>query len=189
MTATQILFGRASAMAFGYTVGLNPPLVITLNIIIETILVLIFYPLFVFSWQHILVVPFLKNTLGRLHKAAELHKEKVHRYGFWGLLLFVWFPFWMTGPVVGSIIGFLLGFSTPVTIFVVIAGTCAAVFCWAIFVHAIHDKVAVYGPYATFILVLILIVIVLIGHFLHREHLKNIRNKKRNSQLNKNNNS
>ncbi len=184
MTSTQILFGRASAMAFGYSVGLNPPLVITLNIIIETVLVLIFYPLFVFSWRHILVVPFLKNTLGRLHKAAELHKDKVHRYGFWGLLLFVWFPFWMTGPVVGAIIGFLLGFSAPVTIFVVTAGTCAAVFCWAILLHGIHEKIAAYSPYATFVLVLILIGVVLIGHFLHREHMKHVRDKNENQNLN-----
>lgn len=49
MTATELFFGRAAAMAFGYTLGLGHRTVIPICIIIETILVLIFYPLFVFS--------------------------------------------------------------------------------------------------------------------------------------------
>ena len=49
ITATEIMFGRATAMAFGYSMGLGHNIVIPICIIIETILVLIFYPLFVFS--------------------------------------------------------------------------------------------------------------------------------------------
>ena len=45
MTTTELFFGRAAAMAFGYTLGLGHRTVIPICIIIETILVLISYPL------------------------------------------------------------------------------------------------------------------------------------------------
>ena len=63
MTATEIMFGRAAGMAFGYSLGLGHSTVIPICMIIETLLVLIFYPLFVFSWRHLLVIKWLKNTL------------------------------------------------------------------------------------------------------------------------------
>ena len=63
MTATELLFGRAAAMAFGYTLDLGHTTVIPICIIIETILVLIFYPLFVFSWRHLLVIKWLKTNI------------------------------------------------------------------------------------------------------------------------------
>ncbi len=47
MSATNILFGRAAGISFGYSFELSNVLVICTNIIVETILVLIFYPLFV----------------------------------------------------------------------------------------------------------------------------------------------
>ena len=47
MSATNILFGRAAGISFGYSFEISNVLVICTNIIVETILVLIFYPLFV----------------------------------------------------------------------------------------------------------------------------------------------
>ena len=93
MTAFDILFGRAPAMAFGYELELGHAMVITVCIIIETILVLIFYPLFVFSWRHLLVIKLLRNMLDGLHRSADTHKDKVERYGIIGLFVFVWLPF------------------------------------------------------------------------------------------------
>ncbi len=59
MTATQIIFGRAAGMAFGYSLDLKHTTVIPMCIVIETISVLIFYPLFVFSWRQLLVINWL----------------------------------------------------------------------------------------------------------------------------------
>ena len=47
MTATHILFGRAAGMSFGYAVGLGHGRGHSVNMAIETVLVLLFYPLFV----------------------------------------------------------------------------------------------------------------------------------------------
>lgn len=168
MTATNIMFGRATAMLFGYSQELGHTTVIPVCIIIETILVLLFYPLFVFSWRRLLVIKWLKNTLERIHMAAETHKDKVQRYGIIGLFVFVWLPFWMTGPVVGSVIGFLLGLKARINIPVVLAGTSLAILGWAFFMRRLNERVASYSSYAAIIILILLIVIVVIGKFLHR---------------------
>ncbi len=168
MTATNIMFGRATAMLFGYSQELGHTTVIPICIIIETLLVLLFYPLFVFSWRRLLVIKWLKNTLERIHMTAETHKDKVQRYGIIGLFVFVWLPFWMTGPVVGSVIGFLLGLKARINIPVVLAGTSVAILGWAFFMRRLNERVASYSSYAAIIILILLIVIVIIGKFLHR---------------------
>ncbi|UCC96349.1 MAG: small multi-drug export protein [Phycisphaerales bacterium] len=166
MTATGLMFGRGFAMTFGYSLGLGHGTVIPVCIIIETILVLIFYPLFVFSWQHLLVLKWLKRILERTHKAAERHKETIRKYGVIGLFVFVWFPFWMTGPVVGSVIGFLLGLPVWLNMTVVLVGTCAAIFGWAFFLRQLHEHVVSYSPYGAVILMALLAVIIISGRLL-----------------------
>jgi len=167
MTATHIMFGRAAGMAFGYSLALVHSTVISNCIIIETILVLIFYPLFVLSWQRLLVIDWLKNIFERTRKAAEARKGMVRRYGIIGLFAFVWFPFWMTGPVVGCVIRFLLGLRVWLNMTVVLAGTYVAIFGWAFFLRQFHDRVASYSSYAAMVL-MALLVIIIIGHLLHR---------------------
>lgn len=168
MTATALMFGRAAAMAFGYTVGLGHSVVIPICIIIETILVLIFFPLFVFSWQHLLVIKWLKNTFDRIQKSAETHKDKVQKYGVVGLFVFVWFPFWMTGPVVGSAIGFLLGLRIWLNMTVVLAGTYVAIIGWAFVLRQFHQQVASYSSYAAMVLMALLIFVIIVGHLMYR---------------------
>ncbi|MCP4977795.1 MAG: small multi-drug export protein [Maribacter sp.] len=108
MGATNVLFGRAAGISFGYSFELGNVFVIITNTIIETILVLIFYPLFVFSWQSILVIEPLKKFMKRMSIAAEAHQDTIQKYGIIGLFFFVWLPFWMTEPMVGCAIGYLL---------------------------------------------------------------------------------
>jgi uncharacterized membrane protein len=173
MTATQIIFGRAAAMAFGYSLDLKHTTVIPMCIVIETISVLIFFPLFVFSWRQLLVINWLKNIFMRIRNAAEAKKDIVKRYGIIGLFVFVWFPFWMTGPVVGCVIGFLLGLRLWVIITAVLAGTCVAIFGWAFFLRQLLNQVASYSPYAAMVLMILLVIIIIVGHLLQRTHHKN----------------
>ena len=168
ITATELMFGRAAAMAFGYTMGLGHKSVIPICIVIETILVFIFYPLFVFSWRHLLVVKGLKNMFERIRQTAETHKEKVQKYGVVGLFAFVWFPFWMTGPVVGSVIGFLLGLRVWLNMTVVLAGTYTAIIGWAYLLRHFHKQVASYSSYAAMVLMVGLIFVIFVAHLYFR---------------------
>jgi len=172
MTAIDIMFGRAAAMAYGYSQRLGHAKVIPICMIVETILVLIVYPLFVFSWRHLLVVKSLKKTFERIRQSAEAHKDKVRRYGIIGLFAFVWFPFWMTGPVVGCVIGFLLGLRVWINIPVVLSGTYLAILVWGLFLN----RFAAYSSQAAMVLMVFLIVIIIAGSLLHgtlRENRKN----------------
>lgn len=168
MTAMDIMFGRAAAMAFGYSLQLRHADVIPICMIIETILVLIVYPLFVLSWRHLLVIKRLKKVFERIRKSAEAHKDKVQKYGIIGLFAFVWFPFWMTGPVVGCVIGFLLGLRAWLNITIVLFGTYLAIVAWALFLRRFHDSVADYSSQAAMVLMVLLIVIIIVGSLLHR---------------------
>ncbi len=171
MTATHVLFGRAAGMSFGYTANLGDLQVISLSMVIESIVVLFFYPLFVFSWRHLLILPILKKTMDRIHKAAETHRQLIHRYGLLGLVLFVWFPFWMTGSLVGCVIGFLLELRPWVTVAVVLGGAYGAIISWAILLRHLHDHMSGFSPYAPLIILAILIFLALLGHFIpHNTH-------------------
>ncbi len=167
MTVMNIIFGRAAGMSVGYTMELGHSIVVLISMLIETILVLLFYPLFVFSWQRLLIIPALKNIMERTSKAAEAHHEKIRKYGIIGLFVFVWSPFWMTGPVVGCAIGILLGFRPWFTLIVVLSGTYLAITCWSFFLRGLHEHVASYSPFAPFVLLAIIIFIVVVIKFLH----------------------
>jgi uncharacterized membrane protein len=153
MTTTHVLGGRAAGLSYGYAQGLRPWLVIVANMGIETFLVLLFYPLFVFSYQHLIVVKPLEDTMRRAREAARSHQSTIVKLGVPGLLLFVWFPFYMTGPLVGCVIGFLIGLRPIVNLAVVLSGTYLAIFCWGVVLQRIHDRLASLGPYVPVVFV------------------------------------
>lgn len=169
MTVTHILFGRAAGMSLGYTVGLEHYLVIPMNLIIETIQVLLFYSLFVFSWRKLLMIKRLNNMMNRIHHVAETHRDLIHRYGLLGLFVFVWIPFWMTGSAVGCVIGFLLNLRPWLTIGVVLGGASMAIISWAFLLQKLHQRVSEFGPYASIGILSLIIALVLAGHFLYKK--------------------
>lgn len=181
-TTTEVLLGRAAAMVYGYTFGLKNSLVIPLCMILETMLVLLFYPLFVFSWRHLLVIKSLKRLFDKIQKAAVTHHDKVQKYGIIGLFAFVLFPFWMTGPMVGCVIGFLMALPAWLNLVTVLTATYIAIFCWAFILHAFHQKIAADSPFAAMIFLIIIIFIVILGIFLSKfrqENRNRIRNRDR----------
>ena len=182
MTFFNIVFGRIVSMSIGYAGGFGHELVIPVNMWVETVLVLLFYPVFVFSMRKLVVFRRLKRFLARTRAAAERHHDKVRRYGIAGLFVFVWFPFWMTGPVVGSAIGFLLGFRPWLTISVVLTGTYLAMGGWAYIMFGVHSHAALFGPWAPVLLIVLIILFVLAGYWLNHhgreQHRKNARRRR-----------
>lgn len=179
LTATGSLFGRIAALCFGYAVGLEQSVVVIITMLIETIFVLIFYPLFVFAWRQLLVLRSLKKFIERTNRAAEAHQETIRKYGVLGLFIFVWFPFWLTGPVVGAAIGFLLGLRTWVTLSVVLSGTYLAIVCWAILLRRVHDLAVAYSAIAPMALVVVLIVVAVLAQVLYDARQENNARKRR----------
>ena len=168
MSFFNVIFGRAVSMSIGYAGGYGHILVVPVNIWVETVLVLLFYPVFVFSMRKLVVFPSLKRFLDRTRAAAERHHEKVRRYGIAGLFIFVWFPFWMTGPVVGSAIGFLLGLPAWLTVTVVLAGTYIAMAAWAYLMFGLQSRAALFAPWAPSLIVVLIVLVFLAGYVFRR---------------------
>jgi uncharacterized membrane protein len=168
MTGLNLLIGIAAGMSFGYANGLGHLEVIGSSFLADTLQVLIVYPLFVLSWQHLLDVGRLAPYLARMRVSAEAQQGWVRRFGIVGLFLFVFVPFWMTGPVVGSIIGFLIGLRPVVNLAVVLIATYAATWFWAILLGGLNHVAATYNRYALFLAILAIILLTLAWRVLAR---------------------
>lgn len=169
MTLAEIGPGRAAAMTLGYTNGMSHATVVPVVMVLETILVFLFYPLFVFTYNNLLTARRLRKTIEQVRAAAERHKDKVQKYGIIGLFTFVWLPFWMTGPVVGCVIGFLLGLRTWVNMVTVLAGTYVAILGWGLFLNEFQERLAAYGRYAGLGIVLLIVGILFLLQRMHRK--------------------
>jgi uncharacterized membrane protein len=148
MTGTHVLFGRAAGLSFGYAMRLGHGVVVGVNLVIETAVILIFYAAFLFGWRRLVLLRPLARFMDGTRRAAERHRAWIRRWGVVGLLLFVWFPFWMTGPLVGCVIGHLMGLRHRVTLAAVLGGTYLAIGCWALVLKGLHEQAAEYGPLA-----------------------------------------
>ena len=159
MTGLNLVIGRAAGMSFGYASGLGHAQVIPLNMLVETVQVLVVYPLFVLSWRQLIQSPRLKQFVARMHAAAELRGGVVRKFGIVGLFVFVFAPFWMTGPVVGAIVGFLIGLRPWMNLAVVLVATYIAISVWALLLNELNvwaSTVNQYAPYALFLAILLI---------------------------------
>lgn len=168
MSVSNIVFGRVASMSIGYAGGYGPAMVVSVNIWIETVLVMLFYPLFVFSMRKLIVFPRLKRLMENTQSVAEHGQVRVRRYGIIGLFLFVWFPFWMTGPVVGSAIGYFLGFPAWLTVSVVLGSTYLAIAAWSYLLFDLYAQAMQFATWAPAIIIGIIVLNVAAGYWLNR---------------------
>lgn len=168
MTSLTFFIGPATGMTFGYASGFTHEQVVPLNMLVETIQVLIVYPLFVLSLRQLIELRGLKSYVARMQGAAESHRDKVRKFGIVGLFIFVFVPFWMTGPVVGSIIGFLIGLRPWVNVVVVLLATYVATILWALLLNELSAWAATVNRLAPYALVVALVLLFVAGHLWQR---------------------
>ncbi len=148
-TATFFVFGRMAGMMLGYAREMGHAAAVPMAMLIETVRALLLYPLFVFSLRRLVIFPRVEDLFLDIRRRAETHREWIHRYGVLGLFGFVWFPFWMTGPAVGSDLGYLMSPRASINLPVVLAGTYVAIACWAALLRELHAYVDRYERYAS----------------------------------------
>ena len=159
MTGLNLIIGREAGMSFGYASGFGHAQVVPLNILIETIQVLVIYPLFVQSTRHLIRLRTLEPFIMRIHRAAKSSGGVVRKFGVAGLFVFVFAPFWMTGPVVGAIIGFLIGLRPWVNLAVVLVSTYVAIGVWALLLNERNEWAATVNQFAPFALFVAIVLI------------------------------
>lgn len=127
---THVVAGRAASIAHGTHAGLAPGLIAFLAVYADTTAMFLLYPLFVFSYRNYFEGRFFQKHMKPFLESAQRGAGSLHGSKIVGVFLFVWFPFWMTGIIIGSVLGHLLGLRTWVTMATVITGATAAVVSW-----------------------------------------------------------
>lgn len=113
----------------GVPVGTAIPLCIVGNIIPVPFILLLITP--IFNWMK--GTKRLKPMVDKLESKAMSKSDKIEKYEFWGLVLFVGIPLPGTGAWTGSLIAALLGIKFKKAFPAVILGICVAtVIMWFI---------------------------------------------------------
>jgi uncharacterized membrane protein len=172
MTGLNLVIGRAAGMSFGYASGFGHAEVMPLNMLVETIQVLVVYPLFALSWRQLIKLRRLGPFMARMHRAAESRGGAVRKFGVIGLFVFVFVPFWMTGPVVGAVIGFLIGLRPWVNLAVVLSSTWIAIGVWGLLLNELNVWAAAVNRYAPYALFLAIVLIAAAVHLLGRRRAR-----------------
>jgi uncharacterized membrane protein len=169
ITITNVIFGRMAGLSIGVASQMDTTFLVFFNFFIESIMVLILYPLFVFSWNKLEFVsyPPLSRYLERSRHNANKYQPLIQRYGVIGLILFVLTPFAMTGPVVGSFVGFLIGLRHRVTLAVVLSSTFIAIILWVYLIKNFEEQLVAYND-ILMVVISIAIAVLLLWYFVKR---------------------
>ena len=154
----SLVIGIAASISYGFAAGLGSPEVMLCNILVESLQVLVLYPLFLLGWRQLIDVGRMAPMLERLRTAAQARQDVIRRWGIAGLFVFVFVPFWMTGPIVGAIIGFLLGMSHALTLAVVLTASALGVVIYTVLLGHLDAWASVtLHPYAVFGSIMVLV--------------------------------
>ena len=119
----ELLFlGRLVSIADGIANGFSSAYLLLQNGLEDIVLLLVMYPWVVAAYEGVGGHRWLKGTIDRVRRAAEANRKVVEPWGVLGLWVFVFFPFWSTGALVGGVVGYLLGMRTWLVFTSVITG-------------------------------------------------------------------
>lgn len=129
--------GRAGNAGLGLELGFNRWFILVQCCTLDFIVMLLAYPLFVAWFSRVSRIPFIGPALTGAHDLALLHRRRIERYGAIGLVAFVAFPLWSTGPLVGVLLGYILGMRTWVSFSSVVLGNVLMTSVWVWFFHTV----------------------------------------------------
>jgi uncharacterized membrane protein len=142
---THLSGGRAFGVTTALSRGFTRREAMVLGSLIEVTVVCFFFPAFSLSFKKLLKVGILEGFIANIYYSARQHRKRIMKWGIAGLMLFVWFPLFMTGPVVGSVIGFLMGLPPWLVTLVVLVATVVAIITWTFAIAPVVARVQVLG--------------------------------------------
>ena len=128
----HIMGGRALGIAICLSNDISAFYTILYNFFLEIVIVLITYGIFVLIMRNIIQPKLFRSAVRQAELAAQSQKTRIKKYGVIGLFLFVMFPFFMTGPVIGAIIGYLLNYRAVNTFLIVFSGTLSSIMLYTL---------------------------------------------------------
>ncbi len=167
---SAIFLGRAAAVGSGLEMGFSPVFLFFQTAFADLLITFYVYPVFVRGYRHLTRIPYIGSYLDNLHTVALSYESTMRPYGIAGLMLFVIFPFWSTGALVGAILGFLIGLPVITTLVSVTIGNLIAIGAWVWFYKWVSD----WNRSLAIILLVLIFAVAIAGIVV------GIRNKKRN---------
>ncbi|MFZ1986141.1 MAG: small multi-drug export protein [Desulfatitalea sp.] len=117
--------------------GISVLATILYNMYVEVVIILLAYGVVVLVLRNLIQHKFLHSKVRQAELAAQGHKTRIKKYGGIGLFLFVIFPFFMTGPVIGSIIGYLLNYKPINNFLIVLSATLTSIVAYSLAGHKV----------------------------------------------------
>ena len=108
--------------------------------------------------------PFMGDILSSVEYVAHSNRSRIDKYGFWGLIVFVWIPFMASGVLVGAMLGLVARMRFRRVLLACLIGGSAASVTWAYTARGIIEFMEKYHA-QTFIPFVILLAFVFT--FLH----------------------
>ena len=151
------LGGRAAGIGLSIMNNFSYFWTIAYNMYLEILIVCVTYSVSILSINNYIKLRALKYYALRLERKAKRHQDKLEKYGWLGLFLFVMAPLPVTGPVIGTIAGHLLKFNIIKNFSASLSGTLASIVIWTIFFDYLqqHLKILQYILGALVLIVLI----------------------------------
>jgi len=128
----HIMGGRALGIVTCLSAGISLFYTILYNFFLEIVIVLIAYGIVVLVMRNIIQPKLFDSAVRQAELTAQNQKTRIKKYGSIGLFLFVMFPFFMTGPVIGAIIGYLLNYRPINNFLIVFGGTLSSILIYAL---------------------------------------------------------
>ncbi len=128
----HLMGGRALGIAACLSANISLFYTILYNFFLEVVIVLIAYGIVVLVMRNIIQPKMFHSAVRQAELTAQKEKTKIKKYGAIGLFLFVMFPFFMTGPVIGAIIGYLLNYRAVNNFLIVFSGTLTSIIIYAL---------------------------------------------------------
>jgi uncharacterized membrane protein len=165
----HLMGGRALGILTCLSAGIPFFYTILYNFFLEVVIVLIAYGIVVLVMRNIIQPKLFDSAVRKAELTAQSQKTKIKKYGSIGLFLFVMFPFFMTGPVIGAIIGYLLNYRAINNFLIVFSGTLASILIYALIGNNIINFINQYIEIDVLkkwggIIIAVLIVVFLIYH-------------------------
>jgi uncharacterized membrane protein len=171
MGFTQLLGGRAASIAQATQAGIHPMVIVLIATYVDMTVVFILYPLMVYSYRHFFERRFFQKHMKPLFESVQKSVTRFGKFKIAGVFLFVWFPFWMTGVIIGSLLGFLLGLKPWINMGAVVLGTMSAAFCWVYAYDLLYSWLGQINKSIPFVVTILVIVGLTINRFIHKHKM------------------
>jgi uncharacterized membrane protein len=176
-TAVELVAGREAAIPIALRSDVPRWIVAQVSATQDLGIVCIAYPLFLrvmhrFGDRR----NWLLDRLRRIQADADENRGMVHRWGGFGVFLFMLAPFLVNGPLVGAVAGRLAGLRTTDLLVPVVASTCIAAVAWTYFYDQVLALAGDFHPLLPPVLTAVIVGLVL-GSLVLRETLEMRRNR------------